>query len=138
MPRKTMSTNNMCSEDEFDTYPAGEFERRRLLGEDETVDVLSTADVVSISHNKESDNNPQNETLADDSFVLPILLDIDDSEDDDLELLRVGPGGYREKGVRDFEEDGSSVGGVGVGGGAGGMVSAASATVGGPGKKRRR
>lgn len=69
-----------------------------------------------------------------DSFVLPILLDIDDSEDDDLELLRVGPGGYREKGARDFEEDGT---GTPVGSGVGNSSGMAAGS-GGPGKKRRR
>lgn len=120
----------LYSEDEFDTYPTREFERRRLEGEDESVDVLTTND-----HNTSTNTADPYE----DSFVLPILLNIDDSEDDDLELLRVGPGGYREKGARDFEDDGVGVGtpvgsgsaGVGVGAGAAGVV-------GGPGKKRRR
>lgn len=67
--------------------------------------------------------------------MLPILLDIDDSEDDDLELLKIGPGGYREKGARDFEEDGIAGGGGGTPVGAGSMAGGAN---GGPGKKRRR
>lgn len=67
--------------------------------------------------------------------MLPILLNIDDSEDDDLELLRVGPGGYREKGARDFEEDGFVLGGAGtpVGSGSGSAVGNVGAA-----KKRRR
>lgn len=110
MPHSPFSADSdSLSEDEFDTYPAGEVERRRLEDENEIVDVLGTRDTVT-------NTNPDlvggsgggfNANGHEDSFVLPILLNIDDSEDDDLELLRIGPGGYREKGARDFEEDGA-------------------------------
>lgn len=73
-------------EDEFDTYPDVEQERRRVEREDEEVDVLtmpSKKNTVRGSQGKEEE-----------SFVLPMLYDIDHSDDDAGDLIRTGVGEY--------------------------------------------
>lgn len=80
-------------EDEFDTYPEEEAVKRRMDQEDEDVDVLT------VDH-KAGDEE---------SFVLPMLYDIEDSEVDDQELVRMGVGTMRKKEVnegKEYEDDG--------------------------------
>ena len=71
-------------EDEFDVYPEAEHQKRRLDREDEVVDILSL-----------------DRKVDDESFVLPVLLDIEDSEEDDQELVRMGVGTMRKKEVNE-------------------------------------
>ena len=71
-------------EDEFDVYPEAEHQKRRLDREDEVVDILTL-----------------DRKVEDDSFVLPVLLDIEDSEEDDQELVRMGVGTMRKKEVNE-------------------------------------
>ena len=66
-------------EDEFDTYPDVEQERRRVEREDEEVDVLTMP--------SKKDGRKEEE-----SFVLPMLYDIDHSDDDAGDLIRTGVG----------------------------------------------
>ncbi|GAM90705.1 hypothetical protein ANO11243_087500 [Dothideomycetidae sp. 11243] len=82
-------------EDEFDILEAGEVERRREGGENDTLDVL-TVDV------KEGDHTHKQKTEA---FRMPVLLDIDasDSEDD---MVAIGAGQYRRKSHGGDIEDG--------------------------------
>ena len=78
-----------------DTYPAEEEIRRRLEGEDETIDVLSPL--------------ATEETVTIESFVLPMLYDIEDSEADDQELIRMSAGTMRKKDIhegKEYEDDG--------------------------------
>ncbi|KAK3180828.1 hypothetical protein Dsin_032797 [Dipteronia sinensis] len=80
-------------EDEFDTYPAQEHIKRRMDREDEHVDVLTV----------------ERKMGEEDSFVLPMLYDIEDSEVDDQELVRMGVGTMRRKEVnegKEYEDDG--------------------------------
>lgn len=72
-------------EDEFDEYPPEEHKKRREDREDELVDVL-TAD----KGKKEPD-----------SFVLPMLYNIEDSDGDDQELIRMGVGTMRKKEINE-------------------------------------
>ncbi|RMZ78337.1 hypothetical protein DV738_g3888, partial [Chaetothyriales sp. CBS 135597] len=98
-------------EDEFDIYPDVEHDKRRKDREDEEVDVLTV-------DKKEG---------TEESFVLPMLYDVEDSEVDDQELVRMGVGTLRKKDVnegKEYEEDGD-----------GAVVAAANAK--GMGKKRK-
>ncbi|KAI9892952.1 MAG: chromatin binding protein [Vezdaea aestivalis] len=74
----------MEREDEFDIHPAEEIHKRRLDLEDEDVDVLTIEPV----------KGDQDETP--DTFRLPVLLDVDDSESEE-EIIAVGPGTMRRK-----------------------------------------
>lgn len=69
-------------EDEFDIHPIEEIHKRRLDLEDEAVDVL-TADPIKGDSEQ-------------DTFSMPILLDIMDSESEE-EVIVVGPGTMRRK-----------------------------------------
>ncbi|RMZ76099.1 hypothetical protein DV737_g4961, partial [Chaetothyriales sp. CBS 132003] len=98
-------------EDEFDIYPDVEHDKRRKDREDEEVDVLTIDKKEGIEE----------------SFVLPMLYDVEDSEVDDQELVRMGVGTMRKKDVnegKEYEEDGD-----------GAAVAAANAK--GMGKKRK-
>lgn len=78
-------------EDEFDIHPIEEIHKRRLDREDEVVDVLTI--------------NPGKQELEDESFSMPVLLDVDDSESED-EMVEIGPGTMRRKSPgagRDYE-----------------------------------
>ena len=66
-------------EDEFDTYPDVEQERRRVEREDEEVDVLTMP--------SKKDGRKEEE-----SFVLPMLYDIDHSDEETGDLIRTGVG----------------------------------------------
>jgi COMPASS component SWD1 len=70
-------------EDEFDIHPKEEIHKRRLDLEDEDVDVLTIEPV-------------KGEDQEADSFKMPVLLGIDDSESED-EIVAVGPGTMRRK-----------------------------------------
>ncbi|KAJ9645527.1 uncharacterized protein PV06_07789, partial [Exophiala oligosperma] len=72
-------------EDEFDTYPKEEHQKRRLDREDEIVDVLTV----------------ERKMGEEESFVLPMLYNVEDSDGDDQELVRMGVGTMRKK---DFHE----------------------------------
>jgi COMPASS component SWD1 len=89
-------------EDEFDTYPQEEHQKRRLDREDEDIDVLTV-------DRKEGEE-------GDESFVLPMLYDIENSDEDDQELVRMGVGTMRKKEVnegKEYGDDGEEiVGGV--------------------------
>lgn len=69
-------------EDEFDIHPIEEIHKRRLDLEDEAVDVL-TADPIKGDSEQ-------------DTFSMPILLDIMGSESEE-EVIAVGPGTMRRK-----------------------------------------
>ena len=69
-------------EDEFDIHPIEEIHKRRLDLEDEQVDVLSI-DLTKESH-------------LENTFSMPVLLDIEDSESED-DIVAVGPGTMRRK-----------------------------------------
>lgn len=69
-------------EDEFDIHPIEEIHKRRLDLEDEAVDVLTM--------------DPIKSEVEEDSFSMPVLLDIGDSESED-EIVAVGPGTMRRK-----------------------------------------
>ncbi|KAL2824172.1 WD40-repeat-containing domain protein [Aspergillus cavernicola] len=71
-------------EDEFDIHPAEEIHQRRLDQEDEEPDVLTI--------------EPQKSGVDDDfeSFRMPVLLDISDSESEE-EIVAVGPGTMRRR-----------------------------------------
>lgn len=70
-------------EDEFDIHPIEEIHKRRLDLEDETVDVLTIEPAKSDFEEHES-------------FSMPVLLDIGNSESED-EMVEVGPGVMRRK-----------------------------------------
>lgn len=76
-------------EDEFDIHPIEEIHKRRLDLEDESVDVLT--------------NDPGKREFEDDSFRMPVLLDIGDSDSED-EMVEVGPGTMRRKGPDEGKE----------------------------------
>ncbi|OAG41740.1 hypothetical protein AYO21_03975 [Fonsecaea monophora] len=83
-------------EDEFDEYPQEEHQKRRLDREDEDVDILTV----------------ERKMGEEDSFVLPVLYDIEDSDGDDQELVRHGVGTLRKKDVnegKEYENDGDEV-----------------------------
>ncbi|KAI5291292.1 chromatin binding protein [Ascosphaera acerosa] len=80
-------------EDEFDIHTAEEVHQRRLDQEDEIPDVLTCERVGG----------------APDDFRMPVLLDISDSDSDDV-IVPVGPGQLRRKSPRvDVDRDGSVV-----------------------------
>lgn len=87
-----------------DTYPVEEERRRRLEGEDEAVDVLNIiADDLTVAANGTASGK------SNDSFVLPMLYDIEDSEADDQELVRMSKHEYRKKDIhegKEYEDDG--------------------------------
>jgi COMPASS component SWD1 len=90
-------------EDEFDEYPSEEFQKRRLDREDEDVDILT------IDHTNNAEGQGGGGEAP--SFVLPVLYDIEDSEDD-TELIRHGVGTMRKKDVnegKEYENDGDEV-----------------------------
>ncbi|KAL9104168.1 MAG: hypothetical protein Q9163_000867 [Psora crenata] len=69
-------------EDEFDIHPIEEIHKRRLDLEDEAVDVLTL--------------EPAKDDFEEDSYSMPVLLDIGNSESED-EMVEVGPGVMRRK-----------------------------------------
>ena len=69
-------------EDEFDIHPIEEIHKRRLDLEDEAVDVLTV--------------EPAKNDFEGDSYSMPVLLDIGNSESED-EMVEVGPGVMRRK-----------------------------------------
>ena len=69
-------------EDEFDIHPKEEIRKRRLDLEDEAIDALTI--------------EPTKEGLDEETFRMPVLLDVDDSESDE-EIVAVGPGQLRRK-----------------------------------------
>jgi COMPASS component SWD1 len=81
-------------EDEFDVYPEEELHKRRLDREDEDVDVLSV--VVGAANEGERG-------LEEESFVLPMLFDVENSDDEE-ELIRMGAGTMRKKEVNEGKE----------------------------------
>lgn len=83
-------------EDEFDEYPQEEHQKRRLDREDEDVDVLTV----------------ERKMGEEEGFVLPMLYDIEDSEGDDQELVRMGVGTMRKKEInegKEYENDADEV-----------------------------
>ncbi|KAL4939503.1 hypothetical protein BDV06DRAFT_230986 [Aspergillus oleicola] len=87
------NVNYIEREDEFDIHPAEEIHQRRLDAEDEEPDVL-TIEPVKIGGVGEDDEI--------ESFRMPVLLDISDSESEE-DIVAVGPGTMRRRspGVRD-------------------------------------
>ncbi|KAL9064194.1 MAG: hypothetical protein Q9161_009035 [Pseudevernia consocians] len=69
-------------EDEFDIHPIEEIHKRRLDLEDEAVDVLTI--------------EPAKSEFEEESFSMPVLLDVGDSESEE-EIVAVGPGTMRRK-----------------------------------------
>lgn len=69
-------------EDEFDIHPIEEIHKRRLDQEDENVDVLTI--------------DPAKNEFEEESFSMPVLLDLGDSESEE-EIVAVGPGTMRRK-----------------------------------------
>lgn len=82
-------------EDEFDVYPEEEHKKRREDREDELVDVLTMDD------SKRIGTGPAVEGEVQDSFVLPMLYNIEDSDGDDQELIRMGVGTMRKKEINE-------------------------------------
>jgi COMPASS component SWD1 len=83
-------------EDEFDTYPHEEHQKRRLDREDENVDVLTV----------------EKKMGEEESFVLPMLYDIEDSDEDDQQLIRMSTGTMRRKDInegKEYENDADEV-----------------------------
>ena len=76
-------------EDEFDIHPIEEIHKRRLDLEDEAVDVLTV--------------DPGKIEFDDESFRMPVLLDIGDSDSEE-EMVEVGPGTMRRKGPDEGRE----------------------------------
>ena len=76
-------------EDEFDIHPIEEIHKRRLDLEDESVDVLTI--------------DPGKHEFEDESFRMPVLLDIGNSDSED-EMVEVGPGTMRRKGPDEGKE----------------------------------
>ena len=76
-------------EDEFDIHPIEEIHKRRLDLEDEAVDVLTI--------------DPGKIEFDDESFRMPVLLDIGDSDSEE-EMVEVGPGTMRRKGPDEGRE----------------------------------
>ncbi|KAL3471987.1 WD domain protein [Aspergillus californicus] len=72
-------------EDEFDMHPAEEIHQRRLDQEDEEPDVLT----IDLIKSGEIDDNAE-------SFRMPVLLDISDSESEE-DIVAVGPGTMRRR-----------------------------------------
>ena len=69
-------------EDEFDIHPIEEIHKRRLDLEDEAVDVLTI--------------EPAKSEFEEESFSMPVLLDVGDSESEE-EIVAVGRGTMRRK-----------------------------------------
>ena len=69
-------------EDEFDIHPIEEIHKRRLDLEDEDVDVLTI--------------EPVKGETEEETFRMPVLLDIDDSESEE-DIVAVGPGTMRRR-----------------------------------------
>lgn len=96
-------------EDEYDIHPADEVHQRRLDQEDEVPDVLTIEPV-------KGDADGGLET-----FRMPVLLDISDSESED-DIVAVGPGTMRRRSPgagREWAVDGDGIGDGGNGGGGG-------------------
>ena len=86
----------MEREDEFDIHPIEEIHKRRLDLEDEEVDVLTM--------------DPGKREFEDESFSMPVQLDIGDSESEE-EMVEIGPGTMRRKDPgegREWENSGAS------------------------------
>ncbi|KAL4799031.1 WD40-repeat-containing domain protein [Aspergillus venezuelensis] len=98
------NVNYIEREDEFDMHPAEEIHQRRLDAEDEEPDVLT---IEPIKSGVVGDEDPEVE-----SFRMPVLLDISDSESEE-DIVAVGPGTMRRRspGVRDKEKVGNGDGG---------------------------
>lgn len=73
-------------EDEFDIHPAEEIHQRRLDQEDEIPDVATIEDL-----------NVTGPGEDEDSFRVPVLLDISDSESGGEDIVAVGPGTMRRR-----------------------------------------
>ena len=73
-------------EDEFDIHPAEEVHQRRLDQEDEVPDVLT----VDLAEGEDEDDSEDN------SFRMPVLLDISDSESEE-DIVAIGPGTMRKR-----------------------------------------
>jgi COMPASS component SWD1 len=84
-------------EDEFDAYPEEELHKRRLDREDEDVDVLNV--VAGTANGGERGEGG----VEEESFVLPMLLDMENSDDEE-ELIRMGAGTMRKKEVNEGKE----------------------------------
>ena len=84
-------------EDEFDAYPEEELHKRRLDREDEDVDVLNV--VAGAANGGERGEGG----VEEESFVLPMLLDMENSDDEE-ELIRMGAGTMRKKEVNEGKE----------------------------------
>lgn len=69
-------------EDEFDIHPIEEIHKRRLDLEDEAVDVLTI--------------EPAKSELETETFKMPVLLDVGDSESEE-EIITIGPGTMRRR-----------------------------------------
>jgi COMPASS component SWD1 len=87
-------------EDEFDIHPAEEIHQRRLDQEDEAPDVLTIDPLKAAADDDDVD-----------SFHMPVLLDISDSESGE-EIVAVGPGTMRKRspgaGRGEGERDGTN------------------------------
>ncbi|KAK5091597.1 chromatin binding protein [Lithohypha guttulata] len=91
-------------EDEFDTLPSDLLKRQREDAEDSTVDVLN---ITSTSDPNELDTAGSRGGREEQSFVLPMLYDIEDSEAEDA-LIKLTATTYRKKDVhegKDYELD---------------------------------
>ncbi|OJJ63954.1 hypothetical protein ASPSYDRAFT_38621 [Aspergillus sydowii CBS 593.65] len=102
------NVNYIEREDEFDIHPAEEIHQRRLDAEDEEPDVLTIEPI------KGDDDEIE-------SFRMPVLLDISDSESEE-DIVAVGPGTMRRRspgGARDKVngENGTAATGRGAKGG---------------------
>lgn len=106
-------------EDEFDIHPIEEIHKRRLDLEDELVDVLTV--------------DPGKSEFEDESFRMPVLLDIGNSDSED-EMVEVGPGTMRRKGPDEGKE---WVNAVGSGDDRGGVKISAASTASKPQPKAR-
>lgn len=122
-----------------DTLPSDLLLLRRQEKEDERVDVLSIPTAASAGVATHHGTLAQSEPSAveEDSFVLPVLYDITDSEAEDA-LVKLTATTYRKKDIhegKEYEVDEGEVGGLGVGGaGEGGKGGSGE----GSGKSRRR
>jgi len=103
-------------EDEFDSIPIGLRNQERMQAEDEKVDVLTIGDDSTAMHHAgdlDHDMDGMKQSRAEEaSFTLPMLYDIEDSETDDQELIRLGVGTMRKKDVnegKDYEDEGESM-----------------------------
>lgn len=103
----------------IDTLPSDLLLLRRQEKEDERVDVLSiptTSTSTATHHGTLTESEPA--ATEKDSFVLPVLYDITDSEAEDA-LVKLTATTYRKKDIhegKEYEVDEGEVGGLGVGG----------------------